>query len=423
MCNNCNCLKFFMFIIWIIIVACNEKDKEFYIYSDLINNQTYIIKLDTFTCENSTIFLDSFVTSGNEKMLIGYYYDTLIGSINCLSVFQIGLPSSYPSYYDQLDSASLIIKTDGYSFGDTTYSCFYEVYSLKEYPDIEIGSGYYYNTTNISVKARIGSKKFKPYPNIDKELSIPIDYIFASELFYGLIEQSDYFQSNDNFLKFLPGLVIKSDSLNTKSIIRYFASSNNLFLRLYIKQKELINESYTIDFPIINTSYQFNIIKHNRTKDINNILQRDKISLLYSGLGIFSRFDFPYLNSLLGEGNFKLLKAVLNFKPYMKYTNMDDLSDSLVLGCIDSQNKIESFFYDSQGNYLFPQLNIDELYNENTWYSFDITSFVNIGINKKWFNPEEGIFICFYPTFLYTTFKHFYIDGNNIRLDLYLLKY
>jgi len=423
MCDNCNCLKFFMFIIWMIIFACNEKDKEFYIYSDLINNQTYIVKLDTFTCENSTIFLDSFVTSGNEKMLIGYYYDTLIGSINCLSVFQIGLPSSYPSYYDQLDSASLIIKTDGYSFGDTTYSCFYEVYSLREYPDIEIGSGYYYNTTNINVKARIGSKKFKPYPNIDKELSIPIDYIFASELFYGLIEQNDYFQSNENFLKFLPGLVIKSDSIHTKSIIRYLASSNNVLLRLYIKQKELINESYTIDFPIINTSYQFNIIKGNSIKNINNILKINNISFIYSGLGIFSRFDFPHLNYLLLEGNFKVLKAVLNFKPYVQYTNTNELTDSLVFGRINNQNKIESFFYDSQGNYLMPELNIDKLYNENTWYSIDITTFVNTGFNKRWFNPEEGIFVCFHPANLYTSFKCMYIDGKNVRLDLYLLKY
>jgi len=420
-----------IFLILILVASCNKNDKEFYIYPDLIDNQTYIVKIDTFTVKNSTIILDSFITSSFEKMFVGYYDDSLIGSINCMTVFQLGLPSTVPSSYDQLDSASLIIKFDGYSYGDTTSNCKYQIYSLTEFPENESNSGYYYNTTLIKYSQMIGMKEFRPYPHIDKELSIPIYYDFANEIFTGLIEQSEYFQSSENFLKYLPGLIIKADSLKTKSIIRFLASSNNVYLRLYIRKKELMNETYNIDLPIINTSSQFNIISKNLKPYLKNYRQKDRIdseiinnlSIIYSGYGILTRFDFPYLNNLFLIGNFKILKAILNFKPDNYFTDIHSINDSLVIGYMTYQNKIESFFYNSQGNYLLPGLTIDEIYNENTWYKFDITPFFSSGYNQKWFDPEVGIFICYYPDLFYKSFKKMVIDSKSIRLDLYLLKY
>jgi len=420
-------------IIFLLLTSCNEKEKEFYLYPDLINNnQTFIMRIDTITCYSSTIILDSFPTSGNKKMLIGYFNDSIIGSVRCMSAFQLGLPSIYPSENDRIDSASLFLVLDGYSYGDTTKSCKYEIYTLTEFPEPD-ENGYCYNTVSLKYGNKIGERELRISPKIINEISIPITNDFSEVLFYGLITKDIYFKYDEDFLKFLPGIVIISDTNKTNSIIRFLSSSGNAYLRLFLSKKELMNENYYIDFPIINTSNQFNIISRNfKSWLINYDSNKDKkiksentnyTSFINSGYGIYTRIDFPFLNELFSYNNFKVLKAILNFRPKIIYTNIYELSDSLISGQVGYGNKIQSIFYNSEGSYLLPSLNIDVLYNQETQYTLDITSFISSGFDNKWFNPDEGIFLTFHPNFQYITFKNLSIDAKSLQLILYILKY
>jgi hypothetical protein len=67
----------------------------------------------------------------------------------------------------------------------------------------------------------------------------------------------------------------------------------------------------------------------------------------------------------------------------------------------------------------------DELYKEETRYTFDITSFITNELSNKYFDYEHGLLIGLQKTKLISTLERMVIEGKNppVKLRLYYLSY
>jgi len=76
------------------------------------DNATNVVKIDTFAVQVSTVFLDSFVTSGTSAQLLGRYIDPFFGTITSRSYSDIGTPNPLPTLtnYSVYDSIQLIMR-------------------------------------------------------------------------------------------------------------------------------------------------------------------------------------------------------------------------------------------------------------------------------------------------------------------------
>ena len=99
---------------------------------NMLNRQTELTMIDTFSLSFSTIKLDTMTSNGSETFTIGRYSDSRIGKISTRSYFQLGIPSSADiATGDTYDSLCLVLKFSGYYFGDTTTTQTIDAYRLN----------------------------------------------------------------------------------------------------------------------------------------------------------------------------------------------------------------------------------------------------------------------------------------------------
>ena len=101
------------------------------------DNATNVVLVDTFAVQVSTVFLDSFTTSGTSVQLLGRYIDPFFGTITSQSYSDIGAPNPLPTLtnYSVYDSIQLILRINKTFYGDTTKTQRYEVSQLTQVMD------------------------------------------------------------------------------------------------------------------------------------------------------------------------------------------------------------------------------------------------------------------------------------------------
>src|SRR5882757_10843199 len=96
--------RFFFFLVLLSIgwFACKKVDIQF---GDqfLDNGYTQVVKVDSFPADLSTIYVDSFVTSGRGVTMVGAYTDPVFGQINVNNYFEV-VPPLYAQSSDYIDS-------------------------------------------------------------------------------------------------------------------------------------------------------------------------------------------------------------------------------------------------------------------------------------------------------------------------------
>ncbi len=99
--------------------ACTKADVN--VGTQLADDQfTQIVMTDTFSVKLSTVYIDSFVTSGTGTGLAGSYNDNAFGQVNVSSCYQLKPPSSLSNQSVAFDSLKLLLKCNRNYYGDTT---------------------------------------------------------------------------------------------------------------------------------------------------------------------------------------------------------------------------------------------------------------------------------------------------------------
>jgi hypothetical protein len=414
-----------------VLVSCTGKD-DFTTGNNFIEARTKLAVLDTFKVDLSTVLVDSIATSATGIAFAGNYHDNFFGSVKTVGYFEPGYKSFNIDDTEIFDSAAIALVYSGYSYGDTTSLMSLNVYQLDEQMTLNDNT-YLYNTSEFDYShKRIGSKIFYPEPTSSDTLFIPVNS-FGKQIFEMYRAQDADVSSSELFLRYVKGFVIKSDSGN--SVIGFKADETQTLLRIYFHvNDQIVNES-SISIPFGAVARQFNSVSTDfagsELTDIkpgNVEISSDQTAdraFLQGMVGLLPKIRFPSLQDITLESRWRILKAELVFEPVIQSYNLFSLPDQLCLYNTDKYNKVGKVLKDDQSAVIYSKLVTDDLFNADTRYTFDITSFINDKLADGYFNVEDGLFISLPESDLNKTFDRLIIESKNpsVKLRLYYLTY
>ena len=429
----------FIFLVFVIVsvVSCTAPDK-FTIGEDIIESQTDLKIIDTFKVDLSTVLLDSLATSGTGVVLVGDSKDEEFGSVGSKSYFELAYPT-FPTLSNTsvFDSAAFILSYSRYNYGDTTALMSVGIHQLTERITLN-ESGYLYNNSSVAYSSEVlGTKLFYPRPESrDTIVSIPVNEF--GKTFYRLIKTKDeVISTEDLFFDHFKGFAITSESGNNNAIIGFSADTNHLSLKIYYHIDKDVPDATerVIKIPFGTKSVQFNGIQYDLSKTMLNKLnatdnvvlssQTGNKAFLQGMIGLIPKVQFPTMQNILLENRWKIVKAELVIAPVNASYSLYKLPTQLYLYNSDKQSDMNSLLTLESGTTVVSSLNVDDLYNENTRYTFDITFFMTSELSDSYFDYDHGILIGLKQSEFLSTFGRMLIEGKNpaVKLRLYYLTY
>lgn len=422
-----------IFVMSLFFNACNKNPGDFTLGEEYIESQTDLALIDTFSVALSTVLMDTVETSGTYKMLVGNYRDDIIGKITSNSYFQIGIPGSFDVDDDATyDSLRLAIIYNSYSFGDTTANQKISVHQLTEniefdYDDIITGE-----TTFDYNPEPIGSIVYTPKPNGSNDtLFIKLSDAIGWDLFTKLRDNSEILTDSESFRNYFHGLVLVADEAYEGAIVGFYAYEEDVQLILYTNGLSSTEDEINYEFNMVNISKQFNNITHDFTStQLNSLIERrdelpnsksSGLSFLHGGIGLVLKAELPSLDEILLYDRGLIAKAQLTISPLKNSYDDFELPSSLIIYKSDKLNRISG----GGSSIASSELTIDELYNEETAYTFDITDYINDEISDNYIDSEEGLLITLPLDDLQSTFERLVIDAQNhkAQFKIYYLSY
>ncbi len=286
-----------------------------------------------------------------------------------------------------LDSLMLTFRYGGYYIGDTLKAQRFNVHRLTQ--KLRLGdNGYLYNTSSFTYEPEpLASHSFIPRPNSGEEVEVRLPDEMGQD-FLTRFHSRDVQVNSDYFEDYFKGLVVIPEGADNQSLLSFQVADSSAVLVLHyhiIDEKE--NEQELTFTP--NTSTQFNHYEHDRSgtamepfppgqKEIPSS-QLDNRGVLFGGLGWYARLEFPYINNILMQGEQVAIESAL-LKIYPEpgtFSATNALPDSLYLYIADENNVVTDAVTDYLGEEVQSGTLVkDDTYDENTYYYFDITSFM-----------------------------------------------
>ncbi|MDN3657989.1 DUF4270 family protein [Ferruginibacter paludis] len=380
------CLLFTGFI----ISSCEKQDITF--GSGFIDNTiTNLVLVDTVTVNVSTVYVDSFVTSGTKAILAGKYKDEKFGTIASQSFVQLGLPSN--TTYDipngsVFDSLEVILKLNKSFYGDTLVPYHLDVHQLTQQISFSAAQYSFYNNNSWPYSNNVlGSSEIVIAPSTRDTLAIKLSPSLGQDLFNKLQNKTTEVQTVDQFVNYFRGLAFVGGS-NNNCIVGF---KDSLTMRLHYKKPGVFAENATIDFGVNQTNFQFNNITADRSGTAISTLGPSNKQLVSSATGnagysqyisgAVARISFPYIKDLYQLPDFlKIVKAELQVKPVQNsFLGYYSLPPSLRLSATDQTNQLGidlTTVVGSSAVVQYGSLYIDNLYGTSTAYTYDVTSYL-----------------------------------------------
>lgn len=380
---------------------------------------------DSSTVMVSSSLIDSLETNNQNVVLLGNYKHTLWGGISSTAY----VPFSSPSYYTDIeetvvmDSLVLLLRYNGYALGDTNQYQTYAIHYLEEKVTLN-DNGYLYNSSSFQYQsAPVAQCTFRPRSGENSDIEIRLPDNFGKDLLNKL-HNRDLSISSERFEDYFKGLAIVPQKENCNALLSFAVGDTALSL---ILRYHVIGDSENAQECIINpnSSNTFYHIDHDRSgtslegyaeKSIE--VEADEIGnrgLVFGGLGWFTRLKFPYINNILHEGKrISIESATLQISPELNtYNEYNTLPDSLYLYITDENNVV----LEAVNDYLGEEVQVgslvkDETFPENTYYSFDITDFIQqeLGAFDKY---KHNLQLVFMEDDYIKTFKNLTINAKN----------
>lgn len=397
---------FFIFLVNLAVFTAGcEKTKIQFGEAYVDNSYSNIILVDTLTAQLSTLYIDSVVTSGSGTLLTGFYTDDAFGKIIAKSFFELAPPAITDLPTDAtFDSLELIIRPNKSYYGDTTYASLLAVNQLTDDLSFPLYQTQFYNNTDFAVNPTpLGTKNIQISPNITDSISIRLADNKGKELF-DLYKANDYaMQSTTNFLSYFKGLQL---SPLVGGMHAVYGFGDSAVMRLHYHTTSVFTESKYLDFTFYNgDNKQFNQVKADRSGAPVSIFNSSNKQMLSTATnnraylqyltGFIPKIQFPTVRNLLLRPDYvKILKAELVIQPVQNsYNTKMPLPPELYATSTDQSNAFGSSLANSSStSYQTGNLIIDQVYGENTSYTYDVTSYLQQQILVS-ANNENGLLL------------------------------
>jgi hypothetical protein len=355
--------------------------------------------IDTCSIRMSTVSIDSVVTSGKNSVMAGSYSDTTFGRTECTAYVAFDVPATQdpPDAEIKFDSIALVMSLNGVWTGDTTKYQLFNIYPLDEVitlPDDEE----FYSTNQVSRGSDpMASFSFKPHPLGGEAISVRLPDSLGTSILQKIMSYDEVtLGSQDRFMGYLKGFAVTADD-HSNSILGVNVSDTSMCIRVYYHSTETRNEEVISITPLEERCF-YGVTTDRDDTPFEGIKghelpssETESMALVQALTASFVKIEFPYLNNLLELGDFgTVINAELIIYPVKgTYSNALPLPSGLSLQISNEDDVAVSAITTYSGDALQTgDLVVDDLYNIETYYSYNITTFLAdqlgaIGINRR----------------------------------------
>ncbi len=427
-------ISYFLIITsFILFYRCSDGDLD--LGEKFVNTDTYTQKIDTVTVELSTIISDSVATSGASSNLVGFLNHNLLGKQEIVSYSSLNTPSVFTWDRDEVyDSVVFHFDLDGYTIGDTTQLVTLNISELSDKIEAADNGGYYsHYTVNYNAEP-IATYSFYPRPKREEEHSVRVQDDFAQRIIQFMRDNKNNERKNDYYYETFKGISIWPGE--AECALGMYTADTSSYFTIYshiqtdesndIERVITLNKSESFQHLEIDDSGIFNIENRNErlsSKETNNV------SVLQGTSGYKIRVDIPYLENLknLVDGGY-LVRAILQIEANTQYQKIEDLPTSINIGEVDEYNRITTYLYDSSGDINKGTLRTDYVFNENNYYTFDISTWLRSQLAKDITPENYGFVLDLEGDTNSKTLTYLFANGQNTamkntKLITYIYKY
>ena len=426
-----------------LLASCQSGDDQFEVGLDLVKSQTEISMVDSFEVKLSTVKIDSIATSGSDMALIGFFENNISGNIEANSYFNFDLSENAGTITDDVvfDSITIQLNYSDYLIGDSTQMQRISVYRLTDelaLREVDGSDTYLFNTSSFPhEEIPCGHRSYYPHAFHDS-IQIKLDDALGLEILQMIKDDTNEVETSAKFNTYLKGFVIKPDTDSGIGIVGF--STDSIKINLYTHVVDFELEETTYEFNISDQNTHFNQIIPDRTGTLFENLadQREELEststnnlgYIQGSAGILVRLDFPTLNEIYTLEDRILLKAELILRPATE-SFQNELPEALHFYETDKINQIgDQLSYEISNTEYSVEASLyqDELYNENSFYSADISTFISEELSGNYYNTDHGLLVVVPISDFLSTADHLILNGENASgykptLNLYFLTY
>ena len=264
--------------------------------------------------------------------------------------------------------------------------------------------GYLYNSSKIPYnQTPLATFSFTPSPGLrNKEIEIRLPDEWGKEWFNLMLEDARQMESQDLFRDYFKGIAFVPDKNDACCINGFQVNSSSLCITLYYHKITEIATKNTLVFSPSSTLTYNKIECDRKNTPIADLVggsdnalsaSESKHQAYLQGLtGMYITIDFPYLNNLCEEGDLVTIEsATLQLYPVKKtYDGMYPLPQTLSLYTANKDNVTQGVITDLSGNSVQTgNLVVDDMSYEETYYSFDLTSFLQTNLGTMGYERQK----------------------------------
>ena len=435
--NNRGLISIVIAIISAILVACSDED--FVMNSSFINSDSYALYTDQVPIELATFRLDSVQTSNQNTIWVGKVNKPVIGDIYSESYMKITEPSSYDwENKEKFDSITIVLRHTGEYQGDTTQSITLDVHRLATMVEFTENETEFYNKREFRDSSSIGTFTFVPRPNSRPRVRFRLNDDFGQEIV-------DFIKNNSStesslatqlFYQWLGGIKITFQGEPSVQLA-FEADSMTITLHSHLP----LFERYEVERTLTMADQE---LQYNRVWNENIESPYDEIeeryqqvsetdgglhSVMFEGLGYYTRVNFPSLDEVVAEGNYAhVVKATL--KLYCERDSYDkhDFPSTFYLSEINSGNVLENMIYNSYGYLISATLVNNILDEDQVYYYADITYYINTILEQEYIDDTDGLCVLWSSGMSPTNYYFMLFNGHGVEryksiLEIYYYNY
>ena len=391
-------VRFIILLLAGLPAACISDDTG--IGENFLDSSIRTIVTDTCSVSVSTVSIDSVVTSGHDMVLSGRYNDTTFGKTVCVPYIPFTVPSSY-NFPDQeiiFDSINFEMVLNGSWFGDTVSYQEFNINLLEEVitlPD----NGKYYSTWAVPyVQEPMMSFSFRPRPLSRDTISVRLPDHFGADLLERIISQDeDVLGSQERFMNYLKGVAITTAPDNSV-VLGMTVGDSSMVMKLHYHYTALERTEGTITVTPYSDRCFYGVETDRDGTPFSGLSgkilssgETENLVLIQALNGSYVKIEFPYLNNFLESGDFCFITNAWLFIYPVKgtYSDLMPLPDDMSL-YISNENDVTMGYVTTYSGDALQTGNLvkDDLFGIETYYSYDITSFIQeqtgaFGINRR----------------------------------------
>jgi hypothetical protein len=339
---------------------------------------------DTVSLKVYTNEEDSLITSGSGKVFFGRYEDPYLGTLAAESYMIPQLTESFlPDEKAVYDSLVLFLKYD-YFYADTNKTQTANVHLLTEDYSTLVNTTYYAHSRLAHDSKVIGTKTFTARPTSQETISIRLSEELGKAIFAkGLAKEMS---SDNEFKSLIKGLTLQHGDKDNAAILGFLLSDAQSAIKIYYHMDgpdEITKLEHTFRFGAGFThidadrkNTELSQLPTNNTLGLESAITGNK-GFIQSGTGLYTRIDFPYIESLqYGFGRILINRAYLRINVVREsLNNMYRPPVELEVYVANRQNMKVGNLTTLDGSPVKVDY-VNDIFNNETYYMVDVTGFI-----------------------------------------------